>query len=254
MEKVRILIVEDKLIIAEALKGMLEDMGYEVPAIFTSGKETLEHFRPGFADIIMMDIFLADNTNGVDTSIEIRKVSTAPVIFITDNTDEQLRRKAIYQANTVQYISKPFTKMDISIAIDLAIKAIKGQELTLNQPDNSSFLMNESIFVKDRVGLKKIMIADILYLMADGSYARLVYRNKTNDRDKEEVITFSENLSSLEAKLSFAKALVRIHRSYVINIDNVEKIMDGGGLWVGNKEIPVGKMYKHEISNRFRLI
>ena len=53
MEKVKILIVEDELIIAESLKLMLEGMGYEVPAVFTSGKTTLENFTPGFADIII---------------------------------------------------------------------------------------------------------------------------------------------------------------------------------------------------------
>jgi DNA-binding LytR/AlgR family response regulator len=260
MEKVRILIVEDELIIAESLKITLEGMGYEVAAIFTSGKETLENFKPGFADIIIMDIQLADNTNGIETSIEIRKISTAPIIYITDNKDEYLRKKAIYETNTVQYLTKPFTRLDISIAIDLAIKAIKGHNLMLEKANNSSYLINECIFVKDVQGFKKILISDIIFLKAEGSYCNLYFRVTNNTSDKkndtktrDDSIMFSENLSFLEEKLFFAKELVRIHRSYIVNINGVKKIHENR-LWIEDIEIPIGKTYKNEIRNRFRFI
>lgn len=250
MEKVKILVVEDELIIAESLKIMLEGMGYEVPAVFTSGTETLEVFKPGFADIIIMDIQLANNTNGIDTSIEIRKISTAPIIYITDNKDEYLRKKAIYETNTVQYLTKPFSRLDISIAIDLAIKAIKGHEMQLQKANKSSYLINECIFVKDGQGFKKIMISDILFLKADGSYCNLIYKNSSK---ADESILFSENLSFLEEKLAFAKELVRIHRSYIININSVKKIQENR-LWIEDKEIPIGKTYRNEVRDRFRFV
>ncbi len=250
MEKVKILVVEDELIIAESLKIMLEGMGYDVPAIFTSGTETLEAFRPGFADIIIMDIHLADNTNGIDTSIELRKVSTAPIIYITDNKDEYLRKKAIYETNTVQYITKPFTRLDISIAIDLAIKAIKGHELQLQKANKSTYVINECIFVKDGSAFKKILVTDILYLKADGSYCNLIFRNGSKGEDS---ILFSENLSFLEEKLSFAKMLVRIHRSYIININSVKRIQENR-LWVDDTEIPIGKTYRNDVRDRFRFV
>jgi DNA-binding LytR/AlgR family response regulator len=255
MEKVNILIVEDELIIAESLKLMLEGMGYEIPAIFTSGKTPLENFKPGFADIIIMDIQLADNTNGVDTSIEIRKISTAPIIYITDNKDEYLRKKAINETNAVQYITKPFSRLDVSIAIDLAVKAIKVHDISLKKNNHSSYLINESIFVKEGLVFKKVMISDILFLKADGSYCRLFYRNARSGEDGKPVasILFSENLSFLEEKLFFARNMVRIHRSYIINIDIVKKIHENR-LWIEEQEIPIGKTYKNEILNRFRFV
>jgi DNA-binding LytR/AlgR family response regulator len=255
MEKVKVLIVEDSLIIAESLKIMLEDMGYEVPAIFVSGRATLENFKPGFADIIIMDIHLADNTNGVDTSIELRKISTAPIIYVTDNKDEYLRKKAIYETNTVQYLTKPFTKLDISIAIDLAIKAIKGHNLMLEKSNSSTYLINECIFVKDVQGFKKVLISDIIFLKAEGSYCNLYYKANIKNDTKSTIqnIMFSENLSFLEEKFSFADDLVRIHRSYIININNIKRIHENR-LWVDDHEIPIGKTYKNEIRDRFRFI
>src|SRR5258708_9130101 len=201
MQKLKILIVEDELVIAESLKIMLEAMDYEVAGIFTSGAESLENFKPGFADIIMMDIQLAGDINGVETSIEIRKISTAPIMFITQVKDEDIRKRAINDTNAVYFINKPFNKLDVSTAIDLALKSIKKDEL-MSKSNENSYLLKDCIFVKNGFGFKKVMIADILFLKADGSYCELKF--------KENTITFSENLSFLERKLNFAKELVRV--------------------------------------------
>lgn len=244
MQNLKVLIVEDDLIIAESLKIMLESMGYEVVAMYTSGRETLENFSPGFADIILMDIQLKGKLDGVDTSIEIRKMSTAPVIFITQVTDERTRKKAINETNAVYYINKPFTKLDISTAIDLAIKSIKKEKLTAKSNENS-YLLKDCIFVKNGFGFKKVMIADILFLRADGSYCDLVF--------KENTVAFSENLSMMEKKLSFAKELVRVHRSYIVNIHSIQRIHENR-LWVTDIEIPIGKTYKSLLDTMVRFI
>lgn len=244
MEKLTILIVEDELIIAEQLKIMLENMGYEIAGIFRSGAEVLENFKPGMADIIMMDIQLADGTSGVETSIEIRKMSTAPIIFITQVRDERIRKRAINETNAVYYINKPFDKLDISTAIDLALKSIKRDEL-LSKSNENSYLLRDCIFVKNGIGFKKVLIADILFLKADGSYCDLKFRENT--------ITFSENLSFLEKKLSFAKELIRVHRSFIVNINCVQRIHENR-LWVADTEIPIGKTYKNSLENLVRFI
>lgn len=244
MQKLKILIVEDELIIAESLKIMLEGMDYEVAGVFASGMETLENFKPGFADIIIMDIHLAGNTNGVDTSIEIRKISTAPIIFVTQVRDEHIRKKAINETNAVYYINKPFNKLDISTAIDLALKSIKRDEL-ISKSNENSYLSKDCIFVKNGFGFKKVMIADILFLKAEGSYCDLKF--------KETTVTFSENLSFLEKKISFAKELVRVHRSYIVNINRIQRIQENR-LWIAETEIPIGKNYRNTLHDVFRFI
>ncbi|RKR85780.1 LytTR family two component transcriptional regulator [Mucilaginibacter gracilis] len=251
MDKLKIIIVEDELIIAESLKSILIGMGYDVPAMFRSGNETLEKFRSGLADIIIMDIQLNGKLNGIETSMELRKISTAPIIYVTDNQDEYLRKKAIYETNTVQYVTKPFSRMDISIAIDLAIKALKKHDLKLKKDHETSYLVNDSIFVKESHGYKKIQIKDILYLQADRSYCSLSYQEKASTEAKE--ILFSENLSFLEDRLAFAESLVRVHRSFLININQVYKIQENR-LWIGKTEIPIGKTYKDNVDRIFRFL
>jgi len=244
MEKLKVLIVEDELIIAEALRIMLEGMDFQVAGIFSSGVETLDKFRPGFADMIFMDIQLLGSINGVDTSIELRKISTVPIIFITQLRDEHIRKQAIHDTNAVYYIHKPFDELDISVAVDLALKSIKRDELLTRANDNS-YLLQDCIFVKNGHGFKKVMIADILYLEADGSYCDL------NLKDTR--VTFSENLSFLERKLSFVKELVRVHRSFIINVNCIHRVHENR-LWIGEKEIPIGKTYRSLLENMARFI
>ena len=245
MQKVRIIIVEDELIVAETLRAMLEGLGYEVTGIFTSGTETLKAFEPGMADMVFMDIRLADKTNGIDTARELKKISDIPVIFLTNNSNETLRKKAIYETNAVHYLPKPFNRTELSTAIDFAIKLIKYNEAKAPKPAEPDYLLKDSIFLKNGLGFKKIMIADIMLLKADGSYCEFVFKDKSH--------VFSENLSHFEEKLSFAKEFVRIHRSYIININFVERIHENR-VWVNGEEIPIGKGYKSDLTEKIRFI
>ncbi|MDO3642103.1 MAG: LytR/AlgR family response regulator transcription factor [Mucilaginibacter sp.] len=246
LSRVKILIVEDNIIIAEQLRMMLEGLGYEVPGMFSSGLDAVRNFTPGYADIVIMDIELADNTNGIDTAIELKKISDPPIIFITNNTDERIRKKAIYETNAIHYVTKPFTRTDISIAIDLTLKLAGEKETALKKENEQpSYLMNDSIFIKEGAGFKKIMTSDIRFLQADGSYCYLHVRDGK--------IMFTENLSFLEGKLAFAKNLVRVHRSYIVNINYITKIQDSR-LWIDDEEIPVGVTYKKDLDNLLRFI
>jgi DNA-binding LytR/AlgR family response regulator len=246
LSKVKVLVVEDEILIAESLRMMLESLGYEVPAVFSSGTEAIRNFKPGFADIVIMDIELADNTNGIDTAVELKKICDPPVIFITNNRDEQTHKRAIKNTNALHYLTKPFTKLDINIAIDLTLKLAGEKAIASKQENRSSYLLNDCIFVKDGSGFQKIMVNDIRFLKAEGSYCDLFY----NSHNK---IMFSENLSFLEGKLSFAKSLIRVHRSYIINVNYIRKIQENR-LWIENEEIPIGITYKKDLQDVIRFI
>jgi len=247
MQKIRILIVEDELLIAESLKAMLESLGYEVTGSFASGEETLKNYKLNSADVIFMDIHLADAKTGIDTAIEINKNEYVPVIYLTNNTDDELRKKAIYGANTVQYLNKPFTKTDIINAIDFALKAIKTTEFITPEKNRKAYLIDECIFLKNGLGFKKVMISDIMFLEASGSYCQFCFKPDGKTQ------IFSENLSYFEEKLSFARELIRVHRSYIVNVNYIERTHENR-IWVSGKEISIGKTYKNILLERFRFI
>jgi CheY-like chemotaxis protein len=80
-----ILIVEDELIIAKVYQLMLKSKGIEVCAIVSDGIQAIEKAKNHIPDLIVLDVQLARNTNGIDTAKEIRKFSQAPIIFTTGN-------------------------------------------------------------------------------------------------------------------------------------------------------------------------
>lgn len=246
MQKVKIVIVEDELLAAQSLKITLENLGYEVVAIFNSGDEAVRDFRAGMADVFFMDIHLANSMNGLEAASAIGKISNVPIIFLTQNHDEQLQKEAINKANTVHYINKPFSQIDISVAVDFALKSLKSNGFLAQGPKANAYLLNDSIFLKNPNGFNKIMIADIKYITAEGSYSMFYFRNL-----KEQILC--ENLSYFEEKLSFAKDLLRVHRSFIVNVNHIGKVQENR-LWIDETEIPIGKTYRSQFAEKFRFI
>lgn len=244
MANVKIIIVEDELLIALQLKSMLESLGYSVPACYRSGTEFLSAYREGDADVILMDINLADKTNGVETSMQLAALSSVPVVYITENTDEALRRKAIAETNVRYYLKKPFSAGDVCTALDITLKNLDRGTSLLAKPGAPGYLLDDHIFLKDSYAFKKIRIDDILFLKASSSYC---YFHCLSG-----IFMFSENLSHFQEKLNFAKQLVRVHRSYIVNVNRIEKLNEGT-IWIGEEEIRIGKTYRSDLLKRFRV-
>ena len=95
MSRRRILVVEDEIIIAWDLKRMLEELDAEVLPIAARADQAVEMARTLVPDIILMDILLKGDRNGIDAAREIRGFSGKPIFFLTGNAhilDEPLIR------------------------------------------------------------------------------------------------------------------------------------------------------------------
>lgn len=243
-QKVRIIIAEDETLIAEGLRVLLESQGFEVVAIFETGTDLLAQFFHGMADVLFMDIFLAKNTNGIETAAEIKKSSDIPIIYITKSEDDYLKKKAINDTNAVHYITKPFNRREISIALEFALRALRaansGQETPVTSPNT------DIVFLKNGLGYKKISIADIAFLQADRSYCNFVFKDGKTQ-------LFTENLSYFEQKLGAFKDLLRIHRSYIVNLNAIDRVHENR-LWINGVEIPIGRSYRTQLFSRFKFV
>jgi signal transduction histidine kinase len=115
-----IIIVDDELIFAEDLKQTLLALGYTVPAIFISGEQVLaklEELRP---DLILMDIVLAGQLDGVATAERIHTQYNIPVIFLTAYADKHLMERARV-TEPFGYILKPYDERELQTAIEIAL-------------------------------------------------------------------------------------------------------------------------------------
>lgn len=132
-EMERILIVEDEMITAVNIKKILEEKGYTVCGIAVSGESALAQFEEKKPDIVMLDIILQDDIDGIEVAREIRKTSDIPIIFLTAHTDSGTiqRAKTTYPQG---YIPKPITTQQLFSVLEMAktqfelVQALKRSE------------------------------------------------------------------------------------------------------------------------------
>lgn len=242
MNNLQITIVEDELIVSEDLRQILIDEGYDVTGCFESAEEALTHLGETKPDLVMIDIRLKGKLTGIDLAEELRKSQPVPIIFVTANADEatyQLARKTRPQA----FLVKPFNARTLIAAVDLALfnfsenntaEAIVDAAL-LDRKDFHGTIQ-DGFFIREGGRHKKIRLEDLLFIEADGSYAKLVTSSG------QHVIT--QNLSTFLRKASLP-LLVRVHRSYIINMNQVDSF-DESYVYIDKYPIPVSKTYRSE--------
>ena len=117
MDKVRILIVEDEGIIGLDLQRILQNAGYYVYEVVASGEKAIQKADSDRPDLVMMDIFLEGELNGIEAAGQIRTRFNIPVIFITASTDKKLQDKALI-TEPFGYITKPFMEENVLKVIE----------------------------------------------------------------------------------------------------------------------------------------
>ena len=127
MEDVKILVVEDEGIIGLNIKKKLKNFGYTVPAIVATGEEAIKMAEITFPDLILMDIRLKGDMNGVETAEKIRKNFDIPVIYLTAYSDDEVLEKA-KKTEPYGYIVKPFKADDLRSNIEIALYRHKTEK------------------------------------------------------------------------------------------------------------------------------
>jgi two-component system, cell cycle sensor histidine kinase and response regulator CckA len=119
MEKARILIVEDEELTARDIKNALEGMGYAVPAIVGSGIEAIKKAEEIHPDLVLMDIVLKGDLDGIRTAELIRTRFDIPVVYLTSYADKRTLQKAGI-THSYGYILKPLEEKDLQTTLTMA--------------------------------------------------------------------------------------------------------------------------------------
>lgn len=116
----KILIVEDEMVIGLNLEMILRSEGYEVLGIASSRSEVLEYFQKASIDLVLMDVELKKEYNGLEIGLEIHKKYHTPILYITAFKEERLRK--IILKSEYPYIPKPFNRNMVIQAIKKILK------------------------------------------------------------------------------------------------------------------------------------
>ncbi len=112
MERASILIVEDEYLLAMDIKTTLEDSGYNVAGIALSGEEAMEQAEKERPDLVLMDIKLHGNSDGIETAMQVRERFGTPVIFLTGNVDGKTKER-VKEADPSGFIHKPVAEHEL---------------------------------------------------------------------------------------------------------------------------------------------
>jgi DNA-binding LytR/AlgR family response regulator len=234
-----ILIVEDEMIIAANISLQLNHLGYEVTGIIPRAEEVLPEIRQHIPDIILMDINLKDDLDGIELVQLIQNEFKIPIIYLTANSDETHFEKA-KATNPYAFISKPFKKLDLQRAIELSIVRIEKEqnsEKTADIISEDPYILSDCIFVRSHDKMVKVCIDNILYIEAERNYCKIYCK------DKEHLLVTT--LKYLEEKLP-ANSLMRIHRSFIVNLHHIDEIATNHVV-IGKKAIPLSAELKKQL-------
>ncbi|MDH5716241.1 MAG: diguanylate cyclase [Spirochaetia bacterium] len=120
MKTEQILIVEDEGIIAKEIQNRVERLGYLVTDILDSGEAAIETVHNNQPNLILMDIKLKGEMDGIETARKIRMLYNIPIIYLTAHTDEKTLERAKL-TEPYGYIVKPFDETDFKIRIEMAL-------------------------------------------------------------------------------------------------------------------------------------
>jgi DNA-binding LytR/AlgR family response regulator len=240
MGTLRILIVEDELITAQAIKESLLSSGYSVSGIAQNYEEALEIFRRDSPDLALIDIELEKGSpDGIVTAQALLQIRQIPIIYVTgQSTSETDTFNRVKQTNPAAYLTKPFRLPEIALQIELAINKFNKDSLSNAKLTADLYLPFEKAHVR-------VAKSEILYIEARGNYSLLYLTPESYARISQKNTNYAPvlltlNIGSLTSHLP--TNFYQLSRSLIVNLDHVDRI-DSSQLLIGKQEIdiPVGK-------------
>jgi len=252
MYLIKVLVVEADSILSQGLSVGLQQYGHTIAGIAGQAEEAVRLFKENDVDIILINIHIPGDKDGIDTVLELMKIKRVPVIYLIAYADAATIGR-IKQTYPVAFLIKPYTSSNISVAIEMAMHnfmACGQQDIVteVNPPvpavaganghdvvDNEVILRQGNyIFVKRNFLFVKINLSEILYLEADGNYVHVVMKDKK--------FTIRLSLMQILQKINYSR-FARINRSSVVNVDAIQSF-NKEQVEIAQYEIPIGKSYK----------
>ena len=251
MSKINVFVVEDESIVSKDIQHSLKKLGYNVVGSASSGDKAVELIASEQPDIVLMDIMLKGNMNGIEVAEIVKREMAIPVIFLTAYADESTLSKA-KMSEPYGYILKPFKEIDLQTSIEMAVykhkkeqDIIKERDLLYSIVDNKE-KSYDFIFVKTNSKLIKLLTKDIYFIEALKDY---VVINTIDSR-----YTIHSTMKEIESKMGSVD-FIRIHRSFIVRLDKIA-VIEYPNLTLENdkKSIPIGGSFRDDLNSKIKLL
>lgn len=243
------IIIEDQLPAQRILIKFIADMdSLNLIGTYSDALEAIKVIKSERIDLMFLDIHLP-KLSGIDF---LKSLPDPPQVILTTAFQDYALEG--YDLNVVDYLLKPFS-------FQRFVKAVSKVNDLSTMPDGdalrtrferaesimikSNTLSNneaEEIYIKSGYDFIRVKTEDIIYIMADSDYTEIHLKNKK--------LVTSESLRHWEEFL-LDKKFMRIHKSFIINVDKIEKFSGNQVFLENHVMIPIGRAYKNDFKERF---
>lgn len=244
----KILAVEDDLLLASALEMFVRKLGYEWLGVTDNSEDFLNRWAATKPDLVLLDIHIRGNLDGIQIAETIAQSDNPiPIIFITSMKDEETFERA-KTLNPFAFMIKPFDELTLRRTIDLAV--YKYTNNTWEEPEQllwkKDVATSKAFFVKVGQKLQKIKVENIDFIHADNKHCQIISDN--------EIYTVRLSLSDIASRLS-ENQFMRVHRSYIVNFEKIDQVhLKKNQIGIGTHEIPFSMAYKDTLLTKLDLL
>ena len=240
-ESMKILLVEDEELYANQVEILVDRIGHQLIGVCDSSDKVinvLDHDEP---DLILMDVHINGEYDGIELASLINKDQEIPIIFITSLRDD-LTFKRAQRVGATNFIVKPFDQLQLERAIDLAVKKPKSEP----KDNDISNIGSNHFYIKQSGTLTKVGFDEIYYLSADGHYCNVHKANKK----------FIVRISLVQLADKIPKNFfLQTHRSYIINKKKIKKLnLKENIIDLNGQMIPISKLNRAEVIKSLGLV
>lgn len=240
MQPLRILVVEDQTITALDIKETLEDVGHivvDTPRNYESAIASVKKYLP---DLAIIDIKLTNSAaDGIITAEKIRSIHPIPFIFLTANSEKATFDRA-KETLPSAYLLKPFDPDELRMQVEIVWLNHKN-----NQPNYAPTGLFFSVINK---GYQKINPHEVVVIEADGAYVNVFLV------EQQKPFEISMNLNKISSHFA-SPNFFRLSRSYLINLDYVERIVENTLFLQGfHQSIPIPNTSKAELVQKLTIV
>ena len=232
IKKIKCLIVEDEPLAQKVLKKYIEQVNaLELVDICNSAVEAISLLQNHSIDLIFLDIQMPELLG----TTFIRTLNKPPKVIFTT----AFRKFAIegFELDAVDYLLKPISFERFLKAVNKVMDASLNGTLNIENDQQNKVATDNSIYFRSDRKMIKVNLADILYIESIKDYIKVVGVSGT-------VIT-KQSISSVEEDLP-KDMFIRIHRSYIVALNKIESYSNEL-VWLGKAELPISRMYRHEV-------
>ncbi|WP_343557253.1 LytTR family DNA-binding domain-containing protein [Sphingobacterium sp.] len=225
---IKCIVIDDEVLAIELLVSKLEKIPIiEIVGTFDNAFDAIELINAKAVDLVFCDIQMPD-MSGVSL---LKTLSDPPLFaFVTGNPEYAIEG---YELNVLDYILKPF-------GMERLIKTVNKAQAVLNFDKSSS---RDFMIIKDRSQIIIAPYKEVYFVKGDKDYVWIETQEKKYNVYKK--------LIDIEESLIHAKQFVRIHKSYIVNLEFAKRVEGNNIIMRGSiQDIPIGKQYRMELYRR----